>query len=54
MGRVGEIADGFMDNAAEAFADWLAMQKRTLTTDWLAAHGNDVAPAAGPRQGGWT
>jgi len=51
MGRVGEIADGFMDNAAEAFADWLAMQKRTLTTEWLAARGNGIAPAAEPRQG---
>ncbi len=50
MGRVGEIADGFMDNAAEAFADWLAAKERTLTEDWLAAR-NSIVPAAEPREG---
>ncbi len=50
MGRVGEIADGFMDNAAEAFADWLAAQERTLTEDWLAAR-NSIVPAVEPREG---
>lgn len=49
MGRVGEIADGFMENASDAFGAWYAVQKRTLTTDWLAAH-NGVAPTAEPRK----
>ncbi len=50
MGRVGEIADGFMENATDAFGDWYALQKRTLTTDWLAAR-NGAAPTAEPRKG---
>ncbi len=51
LGRVGEIADGFMESAAEAFPDWLAKQKRSLTTDWLAAQNGATAAAETPKHG---
>lgn len=48
MGRVEEIAEGFMESATEAFPDWLAKQKRSLTADWLAIH-NGAATAEAPK-----
>lgn len=51
LGRVGEIADGFMESATEAFPDWLAKQKRSLTTDWLAAQNGAIAAAETPKHG---
>lgn len=37
LGRVEEIAEGFMQNALEAFADWRAGQADDLARQWLAA-----------------
>ena len=51
LGRVEEIADGFMESATEAFPDWLAKQKRSLTADWLAAQNGAAAPAETPKHG---
>lgn len=51
LGRVEEIAEGFMESATAAFPDWFAGQKRTLTTEWLAAR-NGVAPTAEARNSG--
>ena len=51
LGRVEEIADGFMESATEAFPDWLAKQKRSLTTDWLAAQNGAAAAAGTPKHG---
>lgn len=51
LGRVEEIAEGFMESAIEGFPEWFAGQKRTLTTDWLAAH-NGTAPATEARKQG--
>ncbi len=48
-GRVQEIADGFMENALEAYDDWQAGQKRNLVEQWLAARG--LAPAELSRLG---
>ncbi len=45
LGRVEEIADGFMENALEAFGDWLAAQDTGLVAKWLAAHGREPALA---------
>ena len=49
LGRVQEIAEGFMESAIEAFPAWYAEQKRTLTSDWLAAR-NGTTPAAEARK----
>jgi hypothetical protein len=51
LGRVEEIADGFMESATEAFPDWLAKQKRSLTADWLAAQNGAAAAAETSRRG---
>ena len=51
LGRVSEIADGFMESATEAFPDWLAKQKRSLTTDWLAAQNGATSAAETPKHG---
>jgi hypothetical protein len=51
LGRVEEIAEGFMENAGDAFPDWLRTQKRTLTADWLASR-NGTAPATEARKRG--
>lgn len=45
LGRVEEIADGFMENALEAFDDWRAEQRRDLVEHWLAARGREPADA---------
>lgn len=37
IGRVEEIADGFMANALEAFDEWVAQQDRNLVDQWLSA-----------------
>lgn len=49
LGRVEEIAEGFMANAADAFHDWYAAQKRTMVEDWLAIH-NGTGEAVAPRK----
>jgi hypothetical protein len=37
LGRVEEIAEGFMENAVEAFYDWYAKQPHDLVKQWLAS-----------------
>ena len=37
LGRVEEIAEGFMENAIEAYDDWRSGQSRDLVQQWLAA-----------------
>lgn len=37
LGRVEEIAEGFMQNALDAFDDWHAEQSGDLVRQWLAA-----------------
>ena len=49
--RVEEIAEGFMESATDAFPDWLAKQKRSLTTDWLATQNGTAAPVEAREQG---
>ncbi len=49
LGRVEEIAEGFMENAIEAFDDWRADQPRELVEQWLAARGREPADAQGRR-----
>lgn len=51
LGRVEEIADGFMESAIEAFPDWLAKQKRSLTADWLAAQNGSATTAETSKRG---
>lgn len=36
-GRVQEIAEGFMENALEAFDEWYAKQNRDVVQQWLTA-----------------
>ena len=38
LGRVEEIAEGFMENALRAFDAWRAEQAGDLVVQWLAAH----------------
>lgn len=45
LGRVEEIADGFMENALEAFGEWQGAQKSDLVAKWLAARGREPAVA---------
>jgi hypothetical protein len=37
IGRVEEIADGFMQNALEAFDEWVVKQDHNLVEQWLSA-----------------
>jgi hypothetical protein len=37
LGRVEEIAEGFMENAIEAYGEWHSGQSRDLVQQWLAA-----------------
>jgi len=48
LGRVEEIADGFMENALEAFDEWQSAQDANLVTKWLSAHGREPAVANPP------
>lgn len=43
LGRVEEIAEGFMENAVEAFDDWRAGQSRDLVQQWLASRESEPA-----------
>ena len=43
LGRVEEIAEGFMENALEAFDEWHAGQDTALVAKWLAARGQEPA-----------
>ena len=43
LGRVEEIAEGFMENAIEAFAAWHAAQPHDLVAQWLAARESEPA-----------
>lgn len=43
LGRVEEIAEGFMENALDAFGEWLAEQDADLVAKWLAARGRQPA-----------
>lgn len=42
LGRVEEIAEGFMENAIEAFDEWYADQSRDLARQWLAARESEM------------
>lgn len=42
LGRVEEIAEGFIENAVEAFDDWHADQSGDLARQWLAARENET------------
>lgn len=46
LGRVEEIAEGFMENALEAFDDWHAEQSGDLGRQWLAARERDILEVA--------
>ena len=48
LGRVEEIADGFMENALEAFDEWRAGQDAGLAAKWLAARGIEPAELTPP------
>lgn len=45
LGRVEEIAAGFMETALEAFDDWYAEQPRQLVRQWLEARGMEPESA---------
>lgn len=45
LGRVEEIVEGFMENAAEAFDEWHAGQPRDLVKKWLAERGREPIEA---------
>lgn len=42
LGRVEEIAEGFMENALDAYDDWYAEQSRDLVQQWLAAREGEL------------
>lgn len=46
LGRVEEIAEGFMQNALDAFDDWRAMQTSDLVQQWLAAREREPVEVA--------
>lgn len=50
LGRVEEIAEGFMENALEAYSDWRVEQPADLTQRWLAAQGEEAATAQSGRK----
>lgn len=50
LGRVEEIAEGFMENALEAYDDWRAGQSRDLVQQWLAAREGEPAAAERDRK----
>lgn len=50
LGRVEEIAEGFMENALEAYSDWRVEQPADLTQRWLAAQGEEAATAQAGRK----
>jgi hypothetical protein len=43
LGRVEEIAEGFMENALEAYSDWRSDQPADLVQRWLTARGIESA-----------
>lgn len=43
LGRVEEIAEGFMENAIEAFDAWRVDQPHDLVDQWLAARESELA-----------
>lgn len=45
LGRVEEIAEGFMRNALDAFDDWRVAQSGDLVRQWLAARQAEPAEA---------
>lgn len=51
VGRVEEIAEGFMASAREGFADWAAEQDPDLVAQWLAARENILVASNDPRKG---
>jgi hypothetical protein len=46
LGRVEEIAEGFMENAHEAFFDWYTDQPKNLIEQWLAVNGREPINAS--------
>ena len=50
LGRVEEIAEGFMENAQEAYDDWRAEQSHDLVQQWLAARESEPAAAERDRK----
>lgn len=46
LGRVEEIAEGFMQNALDAFDEWYAVQPRDLVQQWLAARERELVEVA--------
>lgn len=50
LSRVEEIAEGFMENALDAFSDWYAKQPRDLVSEWLAAREAEPAELDQPRK----
>jgi hypothetical protein len=46
LGRVEEIANGFMHNALEAFEEWRSAQAGDLVAKWLAARQGEPAALA--------
>ena len=50
LGRVEEIAEGFMENAVEAFGDWWASQPRDLVQQWLADREGESVELDGERK----
>ena len=45
LGRVEEIAEGFMSRATDAFAEWEAAQDGELAQRWLAGRNGLVVGA---------
>ncbi len=43
LGRVEEIAEGFMQNALDAFDDWRANQSGDLVAQWTAAREQELS-----------
>ena len=50
LGRVKEIAEGFMENALDAYDDWRAEQPRDLVQQWLAAREGELVAAERARK----
>ena len=50
LGRVAEIAEGFMENALDAYDDWYAEQPRDLVQQWLAAREGEFVAAERTRK----
>lgn len=50
LGRVEEIAEGFMENALDAYYDWYAEQPRDLVQQWLSTREGDLVAAERDRK----